>query len=155
YNPEEFIYCTNLIREKIQDAAIGTDVMVGFPGETDKEFENTYSLLKQSPLTYYHVFPYSRRRGTTASNVPDQVPLEVTKVRSKILRDQGIERKKQFYSKFVGQKVSVIVETRLKATSRNYISVKLLDGNLKVGDEACVEIKKVEGELALAQANFH
>jgi len=155
YNPEGFIYSTNLIRERIQDAAIGTDVMVGFPGETENEFENTRKLLKQSPLTYYHVFPYSKRRGTTASNMPDQVPPEVTKLRSKILRDQGVEKKRQFYRRFIGKEVPVIVETGLKATSRNYISVQIVDGNLKVGDEARVEITKVEGEVALGLANLH
>ncbi|MDA2918109.1 tRNA (N(6)-L-threonylcarbamoyladenosine(37)-C(2))-methylthiotransferase MtaB [Desulfobacterota bacterium AH_259_B03_O07] len=155
YNPEGFIYSTNLIRERIQDAAIGTDVMVGFPGETEKEFENTRKLLKQSPLTYYHVFPYSKRRGTTASNMPDQVPPEVTKLRSKILRDQGVEKKRQFYRRFIGKEVPVIVETGLKATSRNYISVQIVDGNLKVGDEARVEIRRIEGEVALGLANLH
>ncbi len=155
YNPEGFIYSTNLIRERIQDAAIGTDVMVGFPGETENEFENTRKLLKQSPLTYYHVFPYSKRRGTTASNMPDQVPPEVTKLRSKILRDQGVEKKRQFYRRFIGKEVPVIVETGLKATSRNYMSIKIVDGNFKIGDEACVEITKVEGEVALGLANLH
>jgi len=155
YNPEGFIYSTNLIRERIQDAAIGTDVMVGFPGETENEFENTRKLLKQSPLTYYHVFPYSKRRGTTASNMPDQVPPEVTKLRSKILRDQGVEKKRQFYRRFIGKEVPVIVETGLKATSRNYMSIKIVDGSFKIGDEACVEITKVEGEVALGLANLH
>jgi threonylcarbamoyladenosine tRNA methylthiotransferase MtaB len=155
YKPGEFLSRTNLIREMIPDAAIGTDVMVGFPGETDREFENTRGLLLESPLTYYHVFPYSKRKYTRAANMEGQIPKAISKSRGNILRDQGFKKKQEFYKRFIGKKVPVIIETGSKGTSRNYMAVRVLDGNLKVGDEAVVEIQGVQGEAALGIANFH
>ncbi|GIW47244.1 MAG: tRNA (N(6)-L-threonylcarbamoyladenosine(37)-C(2))-methylthiotransferase MtaB [Deltaproteobacteria bacterium] len=150
YTPERFIDCITRIREKIPEAAIGTDVMVGFPGETEKEFLNTFSLIKESELTYLHVFSYSKRKGTPAALMPDQVSPQVVKERSKILRELGIKKKIEFYRRFIGKKLPVLVERRSKGTTPNYISVRLLGDNvLSVGDEVVVEVRDVIGEEAL------
>lgn len=155
YRPEKFLHYTKLIREKIPDAAIGTDVMVGFPGETDQEFDNSYELLDESPLTYFHVFPYSRRKGTAASSMPDQVPPEIAAKRSRILRHQGIRKKHDFYRNFVGKRLPVIVEAGSRGTTPNYISVRILDGCFKIGDEVEVEIRDVMEEEALGVIISH
>jgi len=169
YTSEKFIHCTNLIREKMPDAAIGTDIMVGFPGETDKEFENSFNLAKESTLTYFHVFPYSRRKGTPAATMPNQVHPQVIKDRSSLLRELGQKKKNEFYRSFIGRKFSVLVERPVlsrspersegsveggsRGTTPNYISVKIMDGNCKTGDEVQVEIRDVRGEKALGLIN--
>src|SRR5581483_6522967 len=135
-----FLLCTNLIREKMPDAGIGTDIMVGFPGETDREFENSFNLVKGSALTYFHVFPYSRRKGTPADTMPNQVHPRVIKERSRLLRELGSKKKGEFYR-------------GLRGTTPNYMSVRILDGDFKIGDEVDVEIRGVRGEEALGMVN--
>ncbi len=149
YTPETFFHCTNLIREKMTDAGIGTDIMVGFPGETDEEFENSFNLVKESALTYFHVFPYSRRKGTPADAMPDQVHPGVIKERSRLLRALGSKKKEEFYRGFIGRKFPVLVERGARGTTPNYISVRILDGDFRIGDEVKVEIRDVRSEEAL------
>lgn len=149
YKPEGFLSCTDRIREKMPDAAIGTDIMVGFPGETDEEFENTYNLAKESALTYFHVFPYSKRKHTPAADLPGQVSSGVSKERARLLRELGFQKKHEFYRGFIGRKFPVLVERGSKGTTPNYISVQIMDGNFEVGDEIEVEIKGVGKEEAL------
>lgn len=149
YTPEIFLHCTNLIREKMPDAGIGTDIMVGFPGETDEEFENSFNLVKESALTYFHVFPYSRRRGTPADKMPGQVHSLVIKERGRLLRELGSKKKEEFYRGLIGRRFPVLVERGSKGTTPNYMNVRILGGDFKIGDEVQVEIKGVRREEAL------
>jgi len=150
YTPERFLRCINLIRERIPDAAIGTDVMVGFPGETDEEFDNTFNLLKESALTYFHVFSYSKRKGTPAASMPNQVHPQVIKERGRVLRELGQRKKNAFYRSFIGRRLPVLVEKDEKGTTPNYISVRIImGGDFRVGDEVEVGIKDVMGDEAL------
>jgi threonylcarbamoyladenosine tRNA methylthiotransferase MtaB len=153
YTPEKFLHCTNLIRERMPDAGIGTDIMVGFPGETDEEFENSFNLVKESALTYFHVFPYSRRKGTPADTMPNQVHPKVIKERSRLLRELGSKKKEEFYRSFIGRKFPVLVERGSRGTTPNYMSVRILDGDFRIGDEIQVEIRDVRGEEALGMIN--
>jgi threonylcarbamoyladenosine tRNA methylthiotransferase MtaB len=155
YSPDKFKYVTDLIRNKLPDASIGTDVMVGFPGETDCEFGNTFDLLRDSPLTYFHVFPYSERKGTAAYNMSNKVPVEVKKIRSKTLRDLGTTKKQKFYRGFIGKRMPVIVEKGARGTSRNYMSVVIPNMNLTIGQEVEVGIKDVNGEHAIGLLEPH
>ncbi len=102
-------------REKIEKihaampmAAIGADVMVGFPGETDGEFECTRQLIEELPFTYLHVFTYSPRPGTAAAAMPKQVPVHVARERNKILRDLADAKKLAFMGSFVGKQLDAI-----------------------------------------------
>ncbi len=149
YAPQRFLELTNRIRERMPEAAIGSDIMVGFPGETEEEFQNTYNVAQESPLTYFHVFPYSKRKMTSAAVMPDQIRPEIIKHRSKELRELGSQKKSEFVQGFVGKTLPVLVETHSKGTTPNYISVKLDDKGLKVGDEVDVTITGVNGEVAL------
>jgi len=149
YEPERFLELTELIRETIPEAAIGSDIMVGFPGETEEEFRNTYSIARESPLTYFHVFPYSKRKMTSAALMPAQVRPKVTKNRSKMLRELGSKKKSEFVRSFIGKTFPVLVETHSKGTTPNYISVRLQDKGLRVGDEADIKITGVNGEEAI------
>jgi threonylcarbamoyladenosine tRNA methylthiotransferase MtaB len=118
------------INQQLPDAAVGADILVGFPGETREAFENTYNLIFASPIAYLHVFPFSSRPGTPASKFEDKVPPEVIKERCERMRKLGVEKKIGFYKKFIGQILEVLIEeTRdkktglLKGISSNYIPV--------------------------------
>jgi len=102
-------------REKIEKigaamptAAIGADVMVGFPGETDADFAETQRMIEDLPFTYLHVFTYSPRPGTPSATMRDQVPVQVARARNRILRDLAAEKKLAFMRSFVGKTIEAI-----------------------------------------------
>jgi threonylcarbamoyladenosine tRNA methylthiotransferase MtaB len=118
------------IKELLPDAAIGVDTLIGFPGETEKAFENTYSLIHELPVTYLHVFPFSARKGTPASSYPQPVDSKTIKARCKRMRCLGHVKKKDFYKKFTGKAVEILIEDKrdrstglLKGITSNYIPV--------------------------------
>jgi threonylcarbamoyladenosine tRNA methylthiotransferase MtaB len=134
YSGHDFREKIMKVHTKLPDAAIGADVVVGFPGETDEAFNNTLKLIDSLPISYLHVFPFSPRKNTPAYSFPNRVPERVIKRRCKIVRELGLSKKKKFYSQMIEQRETVLVEeTRdrytgyLKGFSSNYIPV-LLDG---------------------------
>jgi threonylcarbamoyladenosine tRNA methylthiotransferase MtaB len=108
YRPWHYREKIEKIRAAMPAAAIGADVMVGFPGETDAEFECTRRLIEELPLTYLHVFSYSARPGTPAAAMTEQVPLQVARERNKILRDLAAAKKEAFMQSFVGEALDAI-----------------------------------------------
>lgn len=152
YSPEQFLECTDTIRSALPEASIGTDIMVGFPGETHEQFENSRDVAAASELTYFHVFPYSIRKMTPAANMKDQVNPQVKKERAAELRALGKTKKENFYRKFIGKTLNAIVESKSNCTTENYINVKLIAGSISAGTEVKVEIKKVRNEVAYAIA---
>ena len=140
------------VRERLPDAALGSDIIVGFPGETDGAFDRSLELFAALPLTYFHVFPYSSRRGTVAASLPDHVGSEVKKTRARRMRELGAIKKRDFCLRFRGQKLSVLIEEKIdRATglrrgfSRNYLPVLVpADGTL-VNREIEVEVEGFEG----------
>jgi len=108
YRPWHYREKIEKIRAAMPAAAIGADVMVGFPGETEGEFEATRSLIDDLPLTYLHVFTYSARPGTPAAGMANQVPVHVARERSRILRDLADEKKRAFMRSFVGQTMEAV-----------------------------------------------
>jgi threonylcarbamoyladenosine tRNA methylthiotransferase MtaB len=120
------------VRERLPDAALGSDVIVGFPGESEAQFENSLEYFASLPLTYFHVFPYSSRRTTLAAALPDHVPVALKKARARRMRELGAQKKQAFYARFIGQTVSVLVETKIdgatglqRGFSRNYLPVTI------------------------------
>jgi threonylcarbamoyladenosine tRNA methylthiotransferase MtaB len=118
------------INDCMPDAAVGADILVGFPGETADAFENTYNIIKALPISYLHVFPFSERPGTPASKFADKIPTQIIKQRCERLRRLGGEKRKTFYQKFRGQTIDVLIEeTRdrrtglLKGVSSNYLPI--------------------------------
>ncbi len=118
------------------DMTVGMDVMAGFPGEDMKAFENTINLVTSAPIAYLHVFPYSRRSGTAAARMGNQVREEEKKRRCLILRDLGTNKRRQHMEKFVGAVLPVLVEEREKrdggrfqGLSHNYLSVVFKKGS--------------------------
>jgi threonylcarbamoyladenosine tRNA methylthiotransferase MtaB len=134
YSSDIFFERIMQIHRLMPQAAIGTDVMVGFPGETDEAFERTLALVKSMPVTYLHVFPFSRREPAPAARFSHQVPPEKIKFRAAMLTRLGLEKKGAFYEKMIGETVTVVIESRrdpatgrLTGVSENYIRV-LIDG---------------------------
>ena len=103
YRPWHYREKIEKIRAAMPDAAIGADVMVGFPGETDSEFEATRQMIESLPFTYLHVFTYSARPGTPAASMAKQVPVQVARERNRILRELAAEKKLAFMRSFVGR----------------------------------------------------
>ena len=155
YKPKQFLDITDQIRQAMPDSSIGTDIMVGFPGETEVEFNNSYNLLDESELTYFHVFSYSKRKGTKAAIMDNQIDPGVIKQRSKIIRDLGMKKKIEFNKKFVGKELEVLVENNSKGTSRNYISVKLHKDDYSKGELIDVVISDLEDDMVIATRYIH
>jgi len=125
YTPDYYSDLVSRIRDRIPDAAIGADVMVGFPGETDEDFTATYRLIEESPLTYLHVFPYSARPGTVAAELPNQVPDHVSRFRSKTLRAIIARKNEAFRRAMVGSEIDVLTLDDASALSSNFVRVTL------------------------------
>ncbi|HTM47894.1 MAG TPA: tRNA (N(6)-L-threonylcarbamoyladenosine(37)-C(2))-methylthiotransferase MtaB [Bryobacteraceae bacterium] len=126
YRPRHYADRVLKARAAMPDAAIGADVMVGFPGETDDEFEESRRFIASLPFTYLHVFTYSSRPGTAAAESPGQVPIPVRKERNRVLRQLGLEKNLEFRRAMVGQRLSVItLEPAGSALSSNFLHVEL------------------------------
>jgi threonylcarbamoyladenosine tRNA methylthiotransferase MtaB len=108
YRPWHYREKIEKIRAAMPAAAIGADVMAGFPGETDAEFEATRRLIEDLPFTYLHVFTYSARPGTPAAAMPNQVPVHVARERNEILRDLAADKKLAFMRSLIGKRVEAI-----------------------------------------------
>lgn len=152
YGPEKFLDLTDKIRERMPDAAIGSDIMVGFPGETEEEFLNTYEIARESALTYFHVFPYSKRKMTPAAVMPEQIHPSEIKERSKRLRELGSKKKTAFFKQFIGRMFPVLIERGSKGTTPNYIPVRFDTDAFNIGDEVVVRINDVVNEEAIGVA---
>ena len=111
-------------RAWMPDAAIGADVMTGFPGETDVEFEESRAFIESLPFTYLHVFTYSERPGTPAAESVDQIPMDVRKERNRILRELGAQKNLEFRRSMLGRTLSVVTLAE-GALSDNFLKVEL------------------------------
>lgn len=108
YRPWHYREKIEKIHAALPTAAVGADVMVGFPGETDADFEATRRLIEELPFTYLHVFTYSSRPGTPSAAMPNQVPVHMARERNRILRDLAAEKKLAFMRGFIGKTVEAI-----------------------------------------------
>jgi threonylcarbamoyladenosine tRNA methylthiotransferase MtaB len=124
YRPRHYEERVRKARASMPDAAIGADVMTGFPGETAEEFEESRAFIENLPFTYLHVFTYSERPGTPAAESSDQVPLEIRKDRNRILRDLAARKNLEFRRRMIGRTLSVVTLTE-GALSDNFLKVEL------------------------------
>ncbi len=134
YTRELFRQRVMHIKRRLPWAAVGADVLLGFPGEDEAAFEQTCRLIERLPLTYLHVFPFSARPGTPAAGYGDQVPSDIIKRRAARVRALGAEKKQAFLQSALGRETDVLLETRrdpatghLKGLTPNYLTV-LLEG---------------------------
>ena len=127
YNVNDFINKVEKIREARPDIAITTDVIVGFPGETKEEFNETVDFIKRVNFAELHVFPFSAREGTPACDMPDQVDAQTKAKRVQILLELSEQLKEKYRKQFIGKELEVIVEEKNKQTglmighSSNYL----------------------------------
>ena len=145
------------IHSLFPDAALTTDVIVGFPGETDAEFEETCRFVQEIGFTKVHVFPYSAREGTRAAKFPDQVPQDVKVQRAAKLTEIADEIRRKHLAQFLGQDVSVLVEGEKQQNAQRFYQGHTPDGTLvKIFPEnaekglqnsaICVTIEKYEDD---------
>lgn len=126
YTAEEYFTAVEVLRKKIKDVSITTDLMVGFPGETDEEFLKSYEFCRSIGFMQMHVFKYSIRKGTVAEKMENQVPEQIKEERSKKMLELSQTMKEEFYESFKGRQVQLLVETktadgRFHATAPNYM----------------------------------
>jgi len=110
YDGQGYLDYLNSALKAVPNLGVGTDVIVGFPGETDQEFQETYDLLDTSGVQYFHVFPYALRPGTRAAQLPEQLPPQLIQERALALRELGDKKRAQFAAQAVGQVHSVLFE---------------------------------------------
>jgi threonylcarbamoyladenosine tRNA methylthiotransferase MtaB len=132
YRPWHYREKIERIHAAMPQAAIGADVMVGFPGETDQEFEDTRRMVDELPFTYLHVFTYSARPGTPAADMPNQVPVHIARERNRILRDLASEKKLKFMRGFVGQTLNAITLNVTGCEGAGEFTEALTDNYLKL-----------------------
>jgi threonylcarbamoyladenosine tRNA methylthiotransferase MtaB len=150
YRPWHYADRIARIRRAMPDAAIGADVMVGFPGETDEDFELTRALVDQLPFTYLHVFTYSSRPGTPSAAMPDQVPVQKARQRNRVLREFAAQKKRAFMQSFVGRELRAITLTGFEgdlteALSDNYLKV-LVTGSFPANQFVNVRVNGIRDD---------
>jgi threonylcarbamoyladenosine tRNA methylthiotransferase MtaB len=130
YRPWHYREKIEKIRAALPDAAIGADVMVGFPGESEEDFALTQKMIQELPFTYLHVFTYSPRPGTPAAGMRAQVPMPVARERNRRLRELAAEKKRAFMESFIGQQLPAITlktwdGDSTEALTDNYLKLRL------------------------------
>jgi threonylcarbamoyladenosine tRNA methylthiotransferase MtaB len=124
YRPRHYADRILKARALMPDCAVGADVMTGFPGESEQEFEESRAFIESLPFTYLHVFTYSARPGTPAAEVTDQVPIDVRKRRTHVLRDLAQRKNLEFRRRMIGHALSVVT-IEDGGLSDNYLKVAL------------------------------
>ena len=158
YTSSEVNEIIERLRKYYDDVILTTDIIVGFPGETEEEFNKTYEFLKKAKLYKMHVFQYSPRKGTRAAVMPNQVDGNIKESRSKKLIELSNENQKHYNEELIGKKVEVLFEdkevdngiTYYKGHTQNYILVKYktdedLENTFKIVEVVKAEVENVEG----------
>jgi threonylcarbamoyladenosine tRNA methylthiotransferase MtaB len=157
YTAEQFSQLIGRISAAIPDCGIGTDVICGFPGETDEHFQETFDCLAQLPITYVHPFTYSVRPGSEAQGYGDQIPGDVKKRRTRSLKRLTRDKQQAFRERHVGRTLPVLLETsrrddrsHLAGWTDNYLRVELGEGEAGSGVED-VHIVSLHGDQLLGR----
>jgi threonylcarbamoyladenosine tRNA methylthiotransferase MtaB len=153
YRPWHYADRVERIRRAMPDAAIGADVMVGFPGETDEEFDKTRAFIESLPFTYLHVFTYSSRPGTPSAEMPEQVPVQLARERNRVLRELIATKKRTFMESFVGREVEAITLTHFdgeftEALTDNYLKLRMR-GQHEANHWVRCGVNEVDGEALI------
>lgn len=149
YTADDFYRLVERINRQLPDLALGLDVISGFPGETEKEFDNTCRLIDSLPVSYLHVFPYSRRPGTPAAGMNGQVPGDVARERAARLRVLSETKQQEYGRRFIGRELEVVVEKgegrSRKGLTRTYLPVSFMCPSDWAGDTARIEVTGCRG----------
>ena len=156
YRPRHYEDRIRKARALMPDAAIGADVMVGFPGETAAEFEESRAFIASLPFTYLHVFTYSERPGTPAAECQDRLPMDVRKERNRVLRELAASKNLEFRRAMLGRTLSVVTLTE-GALSGNFLKVELAQArepnqivDVKIGSVSAGGLRE-QGALTILQ----
>ncbi len=157
YNTIRYERKVKEIYDRFDNISLGTDVIVGFPGETEEEFEETLRFLKKLPINYMHVFPYSDRPGTEASKMPDKVPNNVKRNRAKRLRELDESKRSEYRKAQIGRTLEVLQESlteegKIKGKSENYLDVIFEKKDFEPGRITKVKIYDASGEILSGKA---
>lgn len=156
YRARHYAERLRLARALMPDAAIGADVMVGFPGETDADFEESRQFIASMPFTYLHLFSYSARPGTSAAELGQQVRKRVKKERNRLLRELAAEKNLSFRRSLLGRTFDAVTLERSDnhgraALTDNYVPVAVEGQGIEAGELVRVEISKVTSDFTLAR----
>jgi threonylcarbamoyladenosine tRNA methylthiotransferase MtaB len=132
YRPWHYRDKIKKIRAAMPTAAIGADVMVGFPGEDDAEFDSTRKMVEELPFTYLHVFTYSARPGTPAAEMPKHVPVHIARERNRMLRELASKKKLAFMRLFISKSLEAITLNAIGNDSEGAYTECLTDNYLKL-----------------------
>jgi threonylcarbamoyladenosine tRNA methylthiotransferase MtaB len=148
-----------LVKSYFPDASIGADIIVGYPGETDEQFMATFNLAKDLPLTHFHVFPYSKRKNTTAAKVDNHIQGNLKKERVKTLINLGEQKLSEFTQKMLGRESEVLFEREkdgyFHGYTSNYIKVRIKsDENLK-NKILKIKLDGIDGTKVSASVSNH
>ena len=148
YDKEHYLALVEKIKKAMPDLAITTDIIVGFPGETEEEFEESRSFVDSIHFYETHIFPYSKREGTKAAVMPDQLPEQIKKERSRVLIALGQEHQREYMEQFLGKKKEVLFEEQQKIQGQTYWTGHTME-YLKVAviSEESLENKRVMVQL--------
>ncbi len=158
YSVSAFSQVINKIMHTYPDISIGTDLIVGFPGETEQDFNHTMSFVDEMPFSYLHVFPYSRRPDTPASVLEGHVGEDIKSLRVKKVMELGKIKKNYYVKKHLCSTLNVIVENKAathhyyKAISDNYLKVLVKGDGIKPGQRRDILVKDIDGTDLIAQA---
>ncbi len=151
YTTKNFSDLTEKIVSEIPDVSIGTDLIVGFPGETEKNFQDTLDFLDSQPFSKIHVFPFSAREGTLAAEMKNQIDSQTKKNRVAKVLELARAKEKIFAEKLVGRTVEIISETEengiVDGLTKNYVRVRLpAEKNIRLGEIIKVQIEKISSD---------
>ncbi len=152
YTTKEYVKVLNSVTKKISNIAIGTDIIVGFPGEGENEFLNSLNLIESIPFSYIHIFPFSPRPGTIASKMKCSISPATKKERFNILKDLNIKKKKLYLKSQINKILDIVVEEQPTeqtsvGTSSNYLKVRLNSNKYLPKSLINVRINGVENDM--------
>jgi threonylcarbamoyladenosine tRNA methylthiotransferase MtaB len=155
YRPWHYEDRIQRIYAAMPQAAIGADVMVGFPGESEEDFEQTRAFIERLPFSYLHVFTYSSRPGTPSAQMPAQVPVHLARERNRVLRDLAARKKFSFQQQFLGHTLPALTLTRIahgrtEALTDNYQKL-WLQGELPANQMLAARIHSIDGEALVGE----
>ena len=147
YTIKNFAELTARLVKEIPEISIGTDLIVGFPGETDKNFSETLEFIKSQPFSKIHVFPYSAREKTLAATFPNQIPPQIKKSRTNLVLEVARNKSKIFSEQLIGKTVEIIAETSqnelIDGLTKNYVRVYTPDKNIQLGEIIKIKVEKL------------
>ena len=155
YDKEKYLELVDKIRKAIPDISLTTDIMVGFPGETEEEFEESRSFVDSIHFYETHIFPYSKREGTKAAVMPDQLPEQIKKERSRVLIALGQERQREYMEQFLGKKKEqqeIQGQTYWTGLTMEYLKVAVISEENLENKRVMVQLQNIIGQdLILAE----